>query len=126
MDFHGAVGGRSAQQADLGVVAAVVGGIGDEGVGEGSGAEAAEFPIQLSAVVAAGEQLSGLRAAAVVVGVIDLVDGCPGFGAEDRNDAIGDGHRAAAIGQGNIWAIGAAAGEIGEDGAGDEQQTEQA
>ena len=115
MHLHDPVRGRRAEQADFGVIAAIARRIGYERIGKTARAEAAEFPIQLTAVMSAGEQLGGRRAAAVVVGVIDLVDRRAGFRAENRDDPVGKGHGAAVIHQSDVGARArAATGNVGE------------
>ena len=69
MDVHHAVGGGVEEQIHFAIIAVV----GDDRVRKISRTESAEFPIKFSAVLSAGEQLLRLRAAAVVVGVIDLM-----------------------------------------------------
>ena len=53
MNLHQTIRAGTAEQTDFGVSPAVAGGVGDQRVGVTAGPKAAQFPIELAAVVTA-------------------------------------------------------------------------
>ena len=105
---------------DLGVVAAVGGGVGDDAkraarpLLSGRGRPA---PIHLPAIVAAAEEIGCRGGAGVIVGVVDGGQGGRGSAAGDRDNAVAQRERGADDREGDVAArAGAAAGDVGARG----------
>ena len=102
---------------DFRVVAAVGGGIRDDGVvGENQSLVVAVLPIQLAAVGISREQVERLAGSGVVEGVIDRRDLRARFRHRDGNDPVAHRRRGARAGQRDVRAgAGAAAGDVSKN-----------